>query len=347
MEQQHRLCYISRNYYNLTAAGNKAKADNEDTLTEMGAVNLGLQRSVRNSKILAFFIDLAGIIRACLLLKRGDTLFLQYPVKKYFTFLCRIAKMKGAKTISLIHDIGSIRTHRLTPTQEVKRLSHSDYILASNTKMTEWLKAHGMKKSMGALGLFDYRSANFNQHNRTFNPQKIKVAYAGALHIKKNPFLIQLTEVLKSWDLYIFGNKNGLQGWKENPRVHHQGFMASDDFIHSVDADFGLVWDGDSLETCSGVFGEYLKWNSPHKVSFYLRSALPVIIWQEAAVASIIEKEGAGFAIKDPQELNERLKTLTPTEYHQMKENAKRLAKELNSGHFLRQALQEYFTSEV
>ena len=123
--------------------------------------------------------------------------------------------------------------------------------------------------------------------------------------------------------------------------------MASDDFIHSVDADFGLVWDGDSLETCSGVFGEYLKWNSPHKVSFYLRSALPVIIWQEAAVASIIEKEGAGFAIKDPQELNERLKTLTPTEYHQMKENAKRLAKELNSGHFLRQALQEYFTSEV
>ena len=62
MEQQHRLCYISRNYYNLTAAGNKAKADNEDTLAEMGAVNLGLQRSVRNSKILAFFIDLAGII---------------------------------------------------------------------------------------------------------------------------------------------------------------------------------------------------------------------------------------------------------------------------------------------
>ena len=56
---------------------------------------------------------------------------------------------------------------------------------------------------------------------------------------------------------------------------------------------------------------------------------------------------GNAARIKDPQELNERLKTLTPTEYHQMKENAKRLAKELNSGHFLRQALQEYFTSEV
>lgn len=39
--EQHRLCYISRNYYNLTSAGNKAKTDNEDTLMEMGAVNLG------------------------------------------------------------------------------------------------------------------------------------------------------------------------------------------------------------------------------------------------------------------------------------------------------------------
>ena len=344
--KQHRLCYISRNYYNLSTAGNKAKADNEDTLTEMGTINLGLRRTIRNSKILAFFLDLAGIIRACLLLKKGDVLFLQYPVKKYFTFLCSMAKMKGAKTISLIHDIGSIRTHRLTPTQEVTRLSHSDYILASNPKMTEWLKAHGMKKPMGALGLFDYCSPNFNSQAHPFNSQQIKVAYAGALHVKKNPFLIQLTATLKSWDLYIFGNKNGLQGWKENPRVHHQGFMASDDFIHSVDADFGLVWDGDSLETCSGIFGEYLKWNSPHKVSFYLRSSLPVIIWQEAAVAPIIEKEGAGFSIKNLQELDEKLKTLSPTEYNKMKENAKRLAKELNSGYFLRQALKEYLISE-
>ena len=52
--KQNRLCYISRNYYNLTSAGNKAKTDNEDTLDEMGAVNLGLHRTVRNSKIIAF-----------------------------------------------------------------------------------------------------------------------------------------------------------------------------------------------------------------------------------------------------------------------------------------------------
>ena len=340
--KQQRLCYISRNYYNLSTAGNKAKVDNEDTLAEMGAVNLGLPRTVKNSKVLAFFLDLAGILRACWLLQKQDVLFLQYPVKKYFTFLCTIARWKGAQTISLIHDIGSIRTHRLTPAQEVKRLSHSDYILASNSKMTEWLKAHDMKKPMRALGIFDYHSPNFNQQKHSFDPQKTRVAYAGALHVKKNTFLIQLSEVLTTWNLLIFGNKDGLQGWKENPCIQHKGFMASDDFIQSVDADFGLVWDGDSLETCSGVFGEYLKWNSPHKVSFYLRSSLPIIIWKEAAVASIIEREGAGITINTLQELDEKLKTLSAEDYNKMKENAKRLAKELNKGHFLHQALTSY-----
>ena len=95
--EQKRLCYISRNYYNLTSAGNKAKTDNEDTLAEMGAINLGLPRTIRNSKILAFFLDLIGIIRACILLQKDDVLFLQYPVKKYFSFLCHIAQLKGAE----------------------------------------------------------------------------------------------------------------------------------------------------------------------------------------------------------------------------------------------------------
>ena len=36
--KQKRLCYISRDYYNQTSAGNKAKTDTEETLVEMGAI---------------------------------------------------------------------------------------------------------------------------------------------------------------------------------------------------------------------------------------------------------------------------------------------------------------------
>ena len=339
--EQKRLCYISRNYYNLTSAGNKAKTDNEDTLVEMGAINLGLPRSIRNSKILAFFLDLIGIIRACILLQKDDVLFLQYPVKKYFSFLCHVAHLKGAKTISLIHDLGSFRRKKLTIQKEINRLSNSDYIIASNEKMKGWLKEHGLQKPVGALGLFDYRSESICPEEVTEREQ-VKVVYAGALSMKKNSFLVDLSQTLSNWQLLVCGNKEGLQGLQENPQITYQGFVPSEEFIKHIDADFGLVWDGNSLDGCSGEYGQYLKWNSPHKVSFYLRAGLPLIIWKEAAVAPIIEEAGAGITIRSLEELDDRLKALTLEDYQKMKANTVIMAKRLNEGYFLHQALEEF-----
>ena len=340
--EQKRLCYISRNYYNLTSAGNKAKTDNEDTLVEMGAINLGLPRTIRNSKILAFFLDLIGIIRACILLQKDDVLFLQYPVKKYFSFLCHVAQLKGAHTVSLIHDLGSFRRKKLTIQKEINRLSNSDYIIASNEKMKGWLKEHGLQKPVGALGLFDYRSASPCQEKATERGQ-IKVVYAGALSMKKNSFLVKQSQTLSSWQLLVCGNKEGLQDLQDNPQITYQGFVPSEEFIKHVDADFGLVWDGGSLDGCSGEYGQYLKWNSPHKVSFYLRAGLPLIIWKEAAVAPIIEKAGAGITIGSLEELDDILKALTLEDYQKIKAKTVIMAKRLNEGYFLHQALEEFY----
>ena len=336
--EQKRLCYISRNYYNLTSAGNKAKTDNEDTLAEMGAINLGLPRSIRNSKILAFFLDLIGIIRACILLQKDDVLFLQYPVKKYFSFLCHVAHLKGARTVSLIHDLGSFRRKKLTIQKEINRLSNSDYIIASNEKMKGWLEEHGLQKPVGALGLFDYRSESKCPEEVTEREQ-VKVVYAGALSMKKNSFLIELSKALNHWQLLVCGNKEGLQGLQNNPLITYQGFVPSEEFIKHIDADFGLVWDGDSLDGCSGEYGQYLKWNSPHKVSFYLRAGLPLIIWKEAAVASIIEKAGAGITISSLEELDDKLAHLTPEQKKEMKKQAVNMAQKLNKGGFLQESL--------
>ena len=339
--EQKRLCYISRNYYNLTSAGNKAKTDNEDTLVEMGAINLGLPRTIRNSKILAFFLDLIGVIRACILLQKDDVLFLQYPVKKYFSFLCHVTHLKGAKTVSLIHDLGSFRRKKLTIQKEINRLSNSDYIIASNEKMKGWLEEHGLQKPVGSLGLFDYRSESKCSEEVTEIGQ-IKVVYAGALSMKKNSFLVELSKTLNHWQLLVCGNKEGLQGLQDNPQITYQGFVPSEEFIKHIDADFGLVWDGDSLDGCSGEYGQYLKWNSPHKVSFYLRAGLPLIIWKEAAVAPIIEEAGVGITICSMEELDKILKALTLEDYQKMKSNTVIMANKLNEGYFLHQALEEF-----
>ena len=206
--------------------------------------------------------------------------------------------------------------------------------------MKGWLKEHGLQKPVGALGLFDYRSASKCSEEVTKREQ-VKVVYAGALSMKKNSFLIKLSKTLNHWQLLVCGNKEGLQGLQNNPQITYQGFVPSEEFIKHIDADFGLVWDGDSLDGCSGEYGQYLKWNSPHKVSFYLRAGLPLIIWKEAAVAPIIEEAGAGITISSLEELNDKLANLTLEQKKEMKKQAVNLAQKLNKGSFMTKTLKE------
>lgn len=336
----HRLCFISRNYRGIDSAGNKAKTDNEITLSQMGAHNLGLHTTYYNSKILTFFLDLAGIIKMMLTVRPGDIVLLQYPVKKYFVFICNFARLRHAKTIALIHDLGSMRRKKLTIGQEIKRLMHADYVIASNEKMQGWLTQHGFTKPTGALHLFDYRSKSVAPETaRQASKASPSLVYAGALTPRKNSFLLKMQEYIKDYRLEIYGNGNGLPGLQAGNKIHLHGFVDPEAFISGVKGDFGFVWDGDSTDTCSGNFGEYLRWNSPHKVSFYLRAGLPVIVWKEAAVAPVIEKERIGFAIGSINELDDRLKALTADDIQSMHANVMRVSNQLLSGHFLTTAV--------
>lgn len=337
----NRLCYISHNYYK---GGNKAKNDIECILAGMGAINIGLKRTGINSKVISFFVNLVGVLKACVLMKKDDTIVLQYPLKKYFSFVCHIAHLKGASPICVIHDLGAFRRKKLTVKQEIARLSNSDYVIASNKAMASWLKEHGMKKPLGDLGLFDYLSQSEGVVKRMDSDnEKRKVIFAGGLSMKKTAFIVKLSECsLTSWHLDVYGNKDGLQGVHDNSQISFKGFIPSEEFVNHVIADFGLAWDGNRIDTCSGNFGEYLRWNSPHKVSFYLRSGLPVIIWKEAAVAPLIEHLGVGITIGSLEELNQKLASIPEEQLLSMKAKAKDLAKKLNEGYFLKQALLQY-----
>lgn len=333
-----RLCYISRNYQTIENSGNKAKTDNEKTLRELNAHNLGLPTTYYNSKIITFFFDLAGIIKMMFTIKTGDIIVLQYPVKKYFSFICKYAHLHNAKVIALIHDLGSMRRKKLTIEKEISRLMHADHVIASNETMATWLKDHGYSKSLGSLGLFDYRSISTAKEHVS-EDNHYSLVYAGALAIRKNAFLLKMQDMIKGYKLNIYGNRNGLSGLEDSDSIHVHDFMKSEEFITGVDGDFGFVWDGDSLDTCSGSFGEYLRWNSPHKVSFYLRAGLPIIVWDKAAVAPIVKKEGIGICISNISELNDILKSITLEEMQKMRINVNRVSKDLSNGAFLNKAV--------
>ena len=258
---------------------------------------------------------------------------MQYPVKKYFAFLCRVAHLRGAKVVTLIHDLGSMRRKKLTIAQEISRLMHADYVIASNDVM---------RQCLGALGLFDYRSKTTQQEEKgTEVPKERSIVYAGALAMRKNAFILQLPDVIKGYKMHIYGNRSGLPELKESDRLIFHDFMPADQFIQGVEGDFGFVWDGDSVDSCTGNFGEYLLYNSPHKVSFYLRAGMPIIIWEEAALAKLVEEEGIGFGIGSIKQLNTRLASITEEQMAAMRDNVRRVSDTLAHGGFFRKALEE------
>lgn len=339
--KERRLCYISRTYYNLTSAGNKAKTDYEKVLHSMGAVNIGLPCRINKNKFLAFFYNLASTLIAYSRIQKGDVIVLQYPVKKYFSFICNVAHFKGAKTISLIHDLGSFRRKKLTIEQELKRLNHTDYVIATNQAMKGWLELQGFKKPVGALGFHDYLSPSTATDKKHKNNEVWDIVYAGSLNLRKNAFILKMKELDYQFKFHLYGNMEDYDAVAKDKNIVWHGFMNADDFIKQVRGNFGLVWDGDSLEECHGDFGSYLKYNTPHKASFYLRAGLPIIVWKESAIASLVEERGVGVAINSLKELPERLTRISENDYADMLAKTKQLAIAINNGENLKKAIQE------
>lgn len=332
--------YISRNYKDLKSAGGKAKTDIENILQKNGYRNIGLSQSHYTNKILDYFLNLIGIIKSVFCLPFHGILFLQYPMKKYYSFICGIAHLKSTKVVTVIHDLGTFRRKKLTIEKEIKRLNHSDVIIAQNPQMKDWLESNGYKGRLTVLEVFDYFSGTQNNSEREIDNQKYIVNYAGALSRKKNSFLYEFSPFINTFRFHLYGT-----GFSPDESIEdrdcfvYKGFRESSELIKEMQGDFGLVWDGNSLDTCSGNFGIYLKYNTPHKISFYIRCHLPVIIWNEAAMASFIKKEKIGFTISSLKELDERLRQISVSEYQEMKNNVKKVSEQLQSGYYMTKAL--------
>lgn len=329
--------YISQNYRNHTTAGNKAKSDVEQIMLEEGFRNIGLARSEHSSKSVHFLYNLTGVLKASTRLRRGDILFLQYPLKKYFSFICKMAHLHGAKVVALIHDLGSFRRKALTVKKELKRLNNADYIIATNKIMAEKLREMGLDKPMGSLDAWDYLTATDPIPTRIYDGD-IRLAYAGSVNQRKNAFLWSWGTVIRDYVVDIYGFGFRMDQVEAPEKFFDHGFVAPEDIIAGMTSDYGVVWDGHSLDSCEGDFGSYLALNTPHKVSLYLRAHLPIIIWDGAAMADFVKENGIGITVASLDEINDRIKQISTEEYFEMRKNVERIASEIASGKFFRKA---------
>lgn len=332
-------CYLSRNYRGLSSAGNKAKTDIEQIMCNLSFKNVGLRQTTYSNKILAFAVTLLGVLKAPFCLHKGDILVLQYPLKKYYVFICNMAHFKGAKVVTVIHDLGSFRRRKLTIAHEISRLNHSDYVIAHNDKMKKWLQEQGCKSKLGTLEIFDYLSTSVAAVPAEVQ-KPFRIVYAGGLHPRKNAFLYEIgAHVGSSYCFNLYGAGFEIDKAKGKEHFTYIGFVKSDDLIASVQGDFGLVWDGAAISSCSGEWGEYLQYNNPHKTSLYIRCGLPVIIWRKAALASFVSEHKIGICIDSLEDLDLILSQLTLQQYAEMRKNVLQISRKLFNG--------DYFTAAI
>ena len=331
-------------------AGSKARNDVEAILISEGYE--GLELKVENWYKMNFFKAQQHKYRATKSvfdqLGAGDELVIQFPIIHHTFFISQLIKQaqkRGARFYLLIHDIETLRhaagsevkfRHKVRNYfQEKKALMSVDGIIVHNDIMKKVLVGQGVPADkMVSLEIFDYLIPNFAEKPNLQKDQPIIVA--GNLNPAKSGYLYNLPEQ-PAYNLYGVG-------YDESRALKNTSYFGSfmpDDLPAALEGSFGLVWDGDSSETCQGSYGNYLRFNNSHKASLYLASGFPVVVWKESALAHFILEKSCGIAVASLHDLEAALENLTEKEYADLSENARRIGKDLREGYYLRSALKK------
>ncbi len=162
------------------------------------------------------------------------------------------------------------------------------------------------------------------------------VAIAGNLAADKSGYLKDIGKVPLEWQLYG-------TNWagSDSTRIEYHGEIAPEKLPETISGAFGIVWDGDSLDGLTGLYGAYALLNSPHKLSTYLAGGLPVIVAKNAAAADFVAREQVGVALNSLRELPELIRTMPEEDYQRYAANARRVGAQLRAGENTKRALRK------
>lgn len=332
-------------------ASSKARKDVEYTLNKLGFGQFYIQTKygVQTNKLLKVK-QLLDYRKNCKIwmktiskLQKNDILLIQYPLTNVMLGFVKVMKelqKREIKTVLLIHDLDSLRfTGMPRIAKEDKEIvENSTYVIAHNKKMKEKIidMCNIDKEKIIELEIFDY----ITEDEIKDIPRKKDepVIIAGNLSKEKAEYLKDLKKV-KNTRFNLYGK--GYEKDEEETNVEYKGAFLPEELLNNLEGSFGLVWDGTSVDSCQGLYGGYLKYNNPHKVSLYLTAGLPVIVWKKSAMADFITKNKLGIIVDKLEEISKKISELTKEEYEEMISNAKNVSNSLRKGKYLSKAIEK------
>lgn len=351
-EQLVKLYEIYESEWYRETAGFKAPEDVSHIVRQLGFHKLVIHRHNSSGLIRRFICCVLWVfelIRLFIIVSFGSVVFFQYGSKKRlssygaFGALKFLKKVGGVRIIVLIHDVEELRgwfsmcsCNLRTEVYELFGLA--DVLIVHNSAMKQALVDMGVdEKKMVTLEIFDYLIPSFPFETRD-SIKVFAVSIAGNLEQSKAVYAWKLSAIPSiEWHLYGPTWSNDTPKGKN---VYYHGTFPPDKLPNELQYGFGLVWDGTSLETCAGNIGEYLKFNNPHKLSLYLASGLPILIWDQAAEAEYVQKNGLGMSISSLYDIESVFRKLTYEEYNRMKGNVADVSKRLREGFYTKRSVQ-------
>lgn len=344
---------------NLFHAGSKAREDINYFLETTGYKVIIFKVNDSRKFLLKVKNYLSCLLKMDNMLKEigpDSVVLLQYPYPcRSIIFESIVNKMagRGVKLVALVHDIDSLRMER--PDNEIAReinyLNSFHHVISHNPIMTEWLKSKGLKKDVLDLGLFDYRM-NISDGDTGYFTERTGdriVVFAGNLSMNKSKFLYDFSgPMLKGIKMNLYGIEYDEKSIKCG-NICFKGLYQPDELPGKMEGDYGLVWDGTDINTCSGHYGQYLRYNNPHKLSLYLAAGLPVITWKKAAISNMISQNKIGILVDSLAELSDAITEVSDEQYSQMRQNIRCFQEDVRNGHYIQSVvrkIEESFNKE-
>ncbi len=336
---------------NYNHAGSKATADIEKTASAMGYETIEVRMmsdinslSHKLKRQIRWVRDWQKVYST---VENNSIVLLQCPFHhrqiNRKSVLMKLKKNKNVRYICVIHDVEKLRGFRYNKYYEEEfafMMEIADAIIVHNDVMKQYFRQFDIPESrLISLEIFDYLQEP-KEHSLPAFEKSITVA--GNLDTSKCGYISGLAE-LKNIEVNLYG-PNFDERMADQPNIHYHGSFPSSEIPDHLTKGFGLVWDGAGIHGCTGESGQYLRYNNPHKLSLYLSSGLPAVIWKGAAEAQFVEKNGVGITVDDLAELDQVLGNMTETEYTHLAENTAALSEKLRNGRFAESAISKAAT---
>lgn len=252
----------------------------------------------------------------------------------------RKMKKKNIHFICVVHDVESLRGYRDSRYYEKEfqqMMNIADVIVVHNRVMKKYFVEKGFPENkLVSLEIFDYYT-DFNDHFEEIPETYQYIVIAGNLDSNKSKYIRELNKI-NNIDIELYG-PNCDEKLLNKSNIHYNGIKPADQLPQIIDSGFGLVWDGDSIDTCSGASGNYLRYNNPHKLSLYIASGIPVIIWKDAAESTFVRENKLGICVGSLKEAAEKINNCTRDDYVNYRKAVLRIQRKVCNGYFTKKSL--------